>query len=99
MMRYNLVAESLLDQRLEVDRGGVGVVVAALDAAASQHGRRSVNGVSDVDVRGTWPPTNTRAELFNLVGASAWWIHRHGGNHAITATINAAFDVPAGGAD
>jgi hypothetical protein len=50
-------------------------------------------GLLDVDVFRAWPPAGTRAELFTLVGASAWWIRRHGGDRAVAAAIDAVFDV------
>lgn len=49
--------------------------------------------LSDVDIPGVWPSTTTRAELFSLVGASAWWIRGRGGSNAAAATVDAVFDV------
>jgi hypothetical protein len=47
----------------------------------------------DLDVFGGLPPACTRAEMFAIVGASAWWIRQQGGNRAVAATIDAMFDV------
>jgi hypothetical protein len=46
-----------------------------------------------IAVHSSWPPGITRAELFDLVAASAWWIRQHGDERAVAATIDAAFDV------
>lgn len=46
-----------------------------------------------VNVLDGLPTAATRAELFALVGAAAWWIRREGGDRAVVATVNAAFDV------
>ncbi|WP_212992051.1 hypothetical protein [Actinoplanes auranticolor] len=46
-----------------------------------------------MDVFALWPPIADRAELFTLVGASAWWIKQRGGATAVTATIEAVWDV------
>jgi uncharacterized protein (DUF2267 family) len=40
-----------------------------------------------------WPVRISRAELFELVAASAWWIRQHGGTPAIVETVKAVFDV------
>jgi hypothetical protein len=53
----------------------------------------SATPLRDVDVIGTWPSTSTRAEVFAIVGASAWWLRRQGGDPAVAEAVDAVFDV------
>lgn len=39
------------------------------------------------------PGTYDQSELFEVIGASAWWIRRQGGTGAVRATIDAVLDI------
>jgi hypothetical protein len=67
------------------------VRIAVLRRAGALADRSKV--FQNIDVFAGWPPSATRAELFALTGASAWWIHRLGGDQAVAATADAVFDV------
>jgi hypothetical protein len=47
----------------------------------------------DLDVVGQLPPPCTRAEVLAIIGALGWWIRQQGGDKAVSATVDAVFDV------
>jgi hypothetical protein len=84
------------------------MALAKLDKIADQHKRVSITAavlrhagtladnsemLPEIDVLATWRQATTRPDLFKLIGASAWWIHRQGAANAITMTAEAILDL------
>jgi hypothetical protein len=66
-------------------------IAAVLRRAGALADRSTV--LQELHLFGGPTPACTRAELFEVVGASALWIRDHGGDRAVAETIDAVFDV------